>query len=263
MLPKHLIHERTHAVDIFIPDLHEDGPGIRQQIAGNGKAVAQIGQVAVDAVAPGVAEGFDLLGFAGDVGGVAILHVPAGGGPLEVAVELDAVGGIEINALDLAAQALALRKAGHDLERVAENHPVAPVLIVLVELGFVGAFGDAVEIGEEVGRELAGFVLALAGGAEEVVDEGFGVDLFLDVKGRGVDDEVAPVLLVLAAPHELGIEIGVARVADLFGVLLLVLEDGLELGGGDVPPFGLVVGERFDGFGNGGLFGHATGIPRR
>ena len=46
----------------------------------------------MDAVAPGVAEGFDLLGLAGDVVGLAVLHVAAGGGPLEVAVELNAVG---------------------------------------------------------------------------------------------------------------------------------------------------------------------------
>ncbi len=62
----------------------------------------------MDAVAPGVAEGFDLLGLAGNVVGLAVLHIAAGGGPLEVAVELDAVGRVEVDALDLAAQALAL-----------------------------------------------------------------------------------------------------------------------------------------------------------
>src|SRR2546425_517890 len=111
-------------MNIFIADLDEDGAGIREQIAGHGEAVAEVGEVAVDAVAPGVAEGLDLLGLARDVAGVAILDVAAGGGPLEVAVELDAVGWIEVDALDLAAQALALGQAGHDLEGIAEDHAV-------------------------------------------------------------------------------------------------------------------------------------------
>ena len=66
-------------------------------------------------MAPGVAEGFDLLRLAGDVAGVAVLHVAARGRPLEIAVELDAVGRIDIDALHLAAQALALGKARHHL----------------------------------------------------------------------------------------------------------------------------------------------------
>jgi hypothetical protein len=120
------------------------------KIAGDGEAVAQVGEVAVDAVAPGVAEGFDLLRLAGDVVGVAVLHVAAGRGPLEVAVELDAVGRVEVDALHLAAQALALGEARHHLQGVAEDHAVRPVLVVLVELGLVHALRDAVEVGEEV-----------------------------------------------------------------------------------------------------------------
>ena len=126
-------------MDVLIADLHEDRAGLGEQIAGDGEPVAQVGQVAVDAVAPGVAERLDLLRLAGDVVGVAVLHVAAGGGPLEVAVELDAVGRVEVDALHLAAQALALGQAGHHLERVAEDHAVRPVLVVLVELGLVDA----------------------------------------------------------------------------------------------------------------------------
>ena len=77
------------------------------------------------------------------------------------------------------------------------------------------------------------------------------MDLFLDVERRGVDDEVAPVLLILPAPDELGIEVGVAWVADGLGILLRLLDDGLMLGGGDVFPFRLVVLEGLDGFGGG------------
>src|SRR3989442_6139856 len=107
IFPKHLIHHRPDAVDIFVADLHKDGTRLGEEIAGDGKAVAEVGKVAVYAVAPSVAEGFDLFRLAGDVVGL-VFHVSAGGGPLEVAVELDAVGRVEVDALDLAAQALAL-----------------------------------------------------------------------------------------------------------------------------------------------------------
>ena len=108
VITEHLVHQRPDAMHIFVADLDEDGAGVGEQIAGDGEAVAKVGEVGVDAVAPGVAEGFDLFGLAGDVVGVAVLDVAAGGGPLEVGVELDAVGRVEVDALDLAAQALAL-----------------------------------------------------------------------------------------------------------------------------------------------------------
>ena len=52
---------------ILVADLHEDRAALGEQIARDGQPVAQIGQVGVDAVAPGVAEGADLLRLAGDV----------------------------------------------------------------------------------------------------------------------------------------------------------------------------------------------------
>ena len=115
---------------------------------------------------------------------------------------------------------------------------------MLIELGLVRALGDAVEVGEEVGREVAVVVLLLLGLTQQVVDDGLGVDLFLDVERRGVDDEVAPVLLILAAPDELGIEIAVSGVAEGFGGLLFLFDKGLLLDGRDVFPLGLGVVER-------------------
>src|SRR3546814_5294604 len=76
-LPKNLIHHSPHAMHILIANLHKDAAAVGQQIPRHGEPVAQISEVAVDAVAPGVAKGFDLLGFAGDVVGVAVLHVAA------------------------------------------------------------------------------------------------------------------------------------------------------------------------------------------
>ena len=80
------------------------------------------------------------------------LHVTAGGGPLEVGVEFDAVGRVDVDALHLAAQPLALGERGHDLEAVAEDHAVGPVGVVLVELGLGVLGGQAVEVGEEIGE---------------------------------------------------------------------------------------------------------------
>jgi len=73
----------------------------------------------VDTVAPSIAKGFYLFGFAGDVCGVAVFDIWAGGGPLEVTVKLNPIGRVEINALDLAAQAFALGERGHDSQAVA------------------------------------------------------------------------------------------------------------------------------------------------
>jgi hypothetical protein len=97
----------------------------------------------VDTIAPSIPEGSYLLGLAGDVVGIAVLHVTGTGGPLEVAVELDALGRIEIDALHFPAQALALGKTRHHLKGIAEYHAVRPVLVVLIELGFVSTLRDA------------------------------------------------------------------------------------------------------------------------
>ena len=150
MVPEHFLHNRPDTVNIFIPDLHKDGAGIGEEISGDGEAVAEVGEVAVDAVAPGVAEGFDLLRLAGDVVGLAVRYFVAGGASLEIAVEFDAVGRVEVDALHFAAQALALSEAGHHLQGVAKDHAVRPVLVVLVELGLVHALGDTVEVGEQL-----------------------------------------------------------------------------------------------------------------
>src|SRR5690606_15429027 len=118
-----------------------------------------------------------------------------------------AIGRIEMDALHLALQPLALGERGHDLQAVAQDHAVLPVHGMPVELVAVLRVGEPVEIGEEV-RHVGLGRAGLLGAALEIVDDRLGVDLLLDVEGRRVDDEVGPVLRVLAAPDEL-------RVADL------------------------------------------------
>ena len=67
---------------------------------------------------------------------------------------------------------------------------------------------------------------------------------FLDVDRDDGDLEVFPVLLVLAPPHELGIEVTVAPlVGDADGAHLLLAHHRLVLGRGDVPPRRLLVAE--------------------
>jgi hypothetical protein len=71
------------------------------------------------------------------------------------------IGRVKVDALHLAAQSLPLSKARHHLQGVAEDHAVRPILVVLVEFGLVYAFGDSVEVREQIGREVSGLVLAL------------------------------------------------------------------------------------------------------
>src|SRR5206468_4248607 len=109
-----------------VADLHEDQAAVGEEVAGDGQAVAQIGQVGVDAVAPGVAEGFDLLGLAGDVVLVAVLDVAARRRPLEIRIEADAVGRVDVDALHLAAQPLALGEARAALCSAAADRRSGP-----------------------------------------------------------------------------------------------------------------------------------------
>jgi hypothetical protein len=81
-------------------------------------------------------------------------------------------------------------------------------------------------------------------------------DLLLDVEGRRVDDEAAPVLLVLATPDELGVQITVAPlVGDAHRILRPFLHDRLVLRGRDVLARGFLaaVAQGLDGLAGRGL----------
>ena len=86
------------------------------------------------------------------------------------------------------------------------------------------------------------------------------MDFFLNVEGRGGNHEVGPVLLVLPPPDELGVEVAVAAfVSDADRSPFVAVHDGLELGGGNVSPVGILVDKGFDlFFGGWFLFGHGT-----
>jgi hypothetical protein len=89
----------------------------------------------------------------------------------------------------------------------------------------------------------------------QVVDQHLGVHFLLDVQRRRVHHQVGPVLRVLAAPHQLRVEVGIAlrllgvqrvgvgraaRAAHPHQLLRLVGHQALVLGGGNVSA--LVVG---------------------
>jgi len=85
------------------------------------------------------------------------------------------------------------------------------------------------------------------------------MDLFLDVERWGMDDEVGPVLLVLAAPDQLRIQVPIAPlVGHAHGGLLVLAQDRFEFGRRDVLARGVVVDEGLDGErgGRGLLTGH-------
>ena len=93
----------------------------------------------------------------------------------------------------------------------------------------------------------------------EVGDDRLGVDLLLDVDRHRGDGQRLAVLLVLAAPDQLRVEVGVAGIH--LGVLVRIVLAGvgrrrgrrlvlahqrLQLGGRDVRALGLIVGEGLD-----------------
>ena len=204
---EHFVHQYPHTMDVLIPDLHEDAPALCQQIPRHRQPIPQIRQIRMNPITPRVPECLHLLRLAADVLRLAVLHVAAGRGPLEVGVELDTVGRVEVDALHLAAQPLALGQRRHHLKTVAKDHPVRPVGVVLVELGLRAVVRQTVEVGEQVGLGLGRGVFAIPAPVlrppPQVVDEHLWVHLLLDEERRRLHDDVGPVLLVLAAPDEL------------------------------------------------------------
>ena len=146
---------------------------------------------------------------------------------------------------------------GHDLEGVTEDHAVRPVLVVLVELSPVNSIWNTVEVGEEVGLCSDGLRLCFFCLPKEIVDQYLRMNLFLNVERRGVDNEIAPVLLILPTPDKLGVEIGVPWILHRPWRGIVWSEHGLMLGRWNVLPLGLVVRDCFDGLASAAPLGHS------
>ena len=95
--------------------------------------------------------------------------------------------------------------------------------------------------------------------AQQIVDQHLGVDLLLDVKGRGMNHQVRPVLFVLTAPDQLRVQIAISALfffvesghaalkGDADRVLDLLGHDRLILDRRDVLAGRFLVLEGFDG----------------
>ena len=219
-------------------------------------------------VPPGIPECLDLFRFPGDVIGLAVFDVPAGGGPLEIGVELDAVGGIKIDALDLVAQSFALGQGGHDLEAVPQDHAVLPFALVLVKFGFGPFIGQPVEICKKVELLHPSAGPSTLSLPLQIVDEHLGMDFFLDIQGRGMNHQIRPILPILAPPDQLGVKIRISSfffliqthaspgIGNLDRDLKLFFHYRLIFSRGNVFACGILVGQGFYGFQRCFFLGH-------
>ena len=87
----------------------------------------------MDAQRPGVAVGFDHLGLAREVLHL-VFHIALAELRLKVALETDAIRRVDVDHLHLARQVFTPRQTGHHRQAVAQNHAVAPIDVMLVEL---------------------------------------------------------------------------------------------------------------------------------
>ena len=257
-------------MNIFIADLDEDAAAFGEEFAGDGEPVAEVGEIGMDAEFPGVAEGADLFGLARGVLGLAVLHVALAGADLPVGAELDAVGRVDVDRLDLALEAFLLGERVHHQQGVAQNHAVGPLHAVLVLVEFNELLElDAVEVGEKGEHLLLRSADSLVrvnlprrtrgqgcprSCHAQVFDDDLRMDLFLDVNGHGGDFEGRAVLFVLALPDELRVERRVARVEDFLRCFFVVGHEVAQFLGGDVGALVLVLGGEDGGGGFG--FGH-------
>jgi hypothetical protein len=119
---------------VFVGDLDEAGAGFVEEIAGEEEAVAEIGEVGVDAEFPGVAEGTDHFGFLGEVFVLAVLDVATIDEGLEIGAVPDAVGRVNVDHLYLASHAFFFEEGVHDEERIAGDEAIGPSVGVAVEV---------------------------------------------------------------------------------------------------------------------------------
>ncbi len=227
---KHLIHQAPHQVQVLVVDLYEDAAAFGQQFARQQQAVAQVGQIRVDAQLPGVAVGFDLFRFVGEVF-VLVLHVAAVEARLEVAGVPDAVGRVDVDHLHLAGHALLDQERVHHQQTIAQDQAVGPADFVLVELDLL--VGRQRRFAEEV--ELEG--LRSAHG----IEDGARGDALVNVQRDHVHLEGG--VFGLARPHELRVKVGVVGVGLRFALAHLIR--GRDARRWVVPPPCIAVAEVF------------------
>ncbi|MDR2725610.1 MAG: hypothetical protein LBC90_06020 [Candidatus Adiutrix sp.] len=81
-----------------------------------------------------------------------------------------------------------------------EFHPLAEIL------------GQTVEIGKKIGRDIVFFHAP-----QQFVNQGLGVDFFLNINWQERDFQIPPVLFILALPNQLRVQGRVAGIAEMPG----------------------------------------------
>jgi hypothetical protein len=118
------------------------------------------------------------------------------------------------------------------------------VLLVAVKFRPVHATGQAVEIGEQIGRGINRLLRAPGAFALQIVDQRLRMDFLLDVERRRFHPQILAVLRILAAPDELRVEVGIPGIAQGLHGLVFIRHHGGQLGAGDVLARVLGMGER-------------------
>ena len=93
-------------------------------------------------------------------------------------------------------------KAERNTPADAGKTSARPVLVVMVEIGFIGAFGDAVESVEQGEYIRLNIIIGGFFFLQQIVDEVFGMDFFLNVNWQRVDHQIGAVLRVFSFPDE-------------------------------------------------------------
>ena len=175
-------------MQVFIRYLYEDAPRIGQEFFTEDQAVTEVREVGMDAEGPGIAVGLDHLRLPGEVAFL-VLHVPFPDFRLEVGGKFNPVGRVHIDHLDLSGQVLPAGKARHDLEGIAQDHPVRPVHVMLVELDGLLIF--QLRVSKEIPLDV------LTG---DDLEDRLGADSLMNVEGDGI--HLKGLLLALPRPFK-------------------------------------------------------------
>jgi len=121
-------------MEVFVGDLDEAGAGFMEQGAGEKKAVAEIGEVGVDAEFPSISKRADHFGFLREIFVFAIFNVPAIDEGLEIGAVANTVWRIEVDHLYLASQSFFFEQGIHDQQRITGDEAVGPAMGVAVKI---------------------------------------------------------------------------------------------------------------------------------
>src|SRR5208337_4269339 len=139
-------------MSILIANLHEYASCVRHQIAANDQSFADHVKIRMNSAIPSITECSYLFRLRRRILDPSVSHISFASADLPIRSKLDPIRRIDIDHLHLALEPFLLGKARHDMERVPQDHPVRPVLIVLVKLDLVVEV-EFVEVVEEAGEE--------------------------------------------------------------------------------------------------------------